>query len=602
VTDNSQYRQQYNSTLKIMFEISNKNDKPQFACDQEPWSYRAKEHAEWATTGCLIRVSENTPANTVIGTVLANDPEGKDKQFLNQTITYTLRTFGDFAVRSVWDTNRAPDSECSVANTTDDTKCPGRWVAEIVLMKNSLDFESQSRYKLELAAEDDGVLYDSEGTISREDAEATTGYVVIEVVDQWDPPFIGTAHDEPPVRTFGQHGLMATSGGEKIQLSGSNLGATELNCDTCGGKITARYGKGQPTVHARQVVTLQLADPSSACTVGDLHILINHASTWSLCPYFNASIVANGTLHPSVWELGFKGALLNLSSVESVLETTVESMSNSTWAITVDFGLTATFAGATPVESDSDPLFDWGQNVPTLVLTVDGTSAAVITRLEVADLLSGRVGYFNGDAFAPERTPLNARVFQTSDLQCVSKDVASDDPTAPYVGTRVECLSAMGYGTDHLWQLEVHGHKSNIAGVTTSYARPAILAFTGDGATEAVTDGGEQVFISGTQFGTQEHSAITKITFGPEGSEYEVQNYSIVEDHIKVLCIMEPGKGGALKWIVTGELLPPLSYPLHSLPSLPSPFSFSHSLTQWRTRLVKRRRRAMPNQTSQTCG
>lgn len=64
----------------------------------------------------------------------------------------------------------------------------------------------------------------------------------------------------------------------------------------------------------------------------------------------------------------------------------------------------------------------------------------------------------------------------------------------------VSCVTAPGIGTDLVWQLSIAGLASNIAG-NTSYGRPVVSSFAGDGFAQASTEGNQPVYISGKNFG-----------------------------------------------------------------------------------------------------
>ena len=129
------------------------------------------------------------------------------------------------------------------------------------------------------------------------------------------------------------------------------------------------------------------------------------------------------------------------------------------------------------------------------------------------------------------------------------------------------CLSTAGVGRDFTWSLTIGGQASNaFASEDTGYAAPVLVMYTGAGAKEAVTEGGQDVIIEGRNFGPASLSrtskdgvatvvplaSISKVTYGKHGTEYEVPvaQCSISTNHFFVTCKTVPGAGKGLKWFI----------------------------------------------------
>ena len=97
------------------------------------------------------------------------------------------------------------------------------------------------------------------------------------------------------------------------------------------------------------------------------------------------------------------------------------------------------------------------------------------------------------------------------EFEAVNCDVSLDH-------TEISCLMDEGAGADHFWVVTIDGQKSKSP--TTYYAEPVILDITGDGAVDALTEGGEEVHIIGENFGPYQ-SFIESVTYGPSGREYD---------------------------------------------------------------------------------
>jgi hypothetical protein len=79
-------------------------------------------------------------------------------------------------------------------------------------------------------------------------------------------------------------------------------------------------------------------------------------------------------------------------------------------------------------------------------------------------------------------------------------------------GSVVTCSSAVGAGAGFIWRINV-GAASALSPSTTplSYELPIISDFFGAGAVHAVTQGGQQVNITGDQFGPAGSAYITTV-------------------------------------------------------------------------------------------
>lgn len=84
---------------------------------------------------------------------------------------------------------------------------------------------------------------------------------------------------------------------------------------------------------------------------------------------------------------------------------------------------------------------------------------------------------------------------------------------------------------------------------TTSYGVPVISWFSGPGAVDASTDGGDAVTLYGRFFSTQRF--LGAVTYGATGTEYVAQNCSVTQDHVAITCITTRGTGRFLRWSVT---------------------------------------------------
>jgi hypothetical protein len=123
--------------------------------------------------------------------------------------------------------------------------------------------------------------------------------------------------------------------------------------------------------------------------------------------------------------------------------------------------------------------------------------------------------------------------------------------------TRIECTTTIGEGADLQWSVVIDGQKSTTP--TTNYAPPRVTAvktITGVAVTSASADGGELVYLEGTNFGR----SVEKVTFGPQGLQYVATDCTVVTLSTKIKCTTPPGIGASLKFLVTvGGQVSPLS-------------------------------------------
>lgn len=138
----------------------------------------------------------------------------------------------------------------------------------------------------------------------------------------------------------------------------------------------------------------------------------------------------------------------------------------------------------------------------------------------------------------------------------------------------IVCTSVEGYGASFVWRVgteQVSRVDMPSAGIvqwseysenSVSYAKPNIAAFVG--ADKVTTAGNSVVRINGTQFGTVEHNAVTQVTYGPSGDEYDAIGCYVSVSHEQLTCRTSPGIGSGLLWVVSigyqNSLTPVTSY------------------------------------------
>ncbi|KAA0150008.1 hypothetical protein FNF31_07094 [Cafeteria roenbergensis] len=148
------------------------------------------------------------------------------------------------------------------------------------------------------------------------------------------------------------------------------------------------------------------------------------------------------------------------------------------------------------------------------------------------------------------------------------------DGFAPYRGVacqvavdaphrRITCRSSPGIGRNHSWRVLVGGQLSAVSGGaegTSAYKPPVITKIGGLGADMADTKGGQQVLLSGANFGpvTQldaDGNVIAGLAplamygrDGPSWPAYHARDCRVTVPHEQVVCITTEGTGRELVW------------------------------------------------------
>ena len=116
----------------------------------------------------------------------------------------------------------------------------------------------------------------------------------------------------------------------------------------------------------------------------------------------------------------------------------------------------------------------------------------------------------------------------------------------------IHCNTVPGVGSQLRWSVAVGNLSSDTP--TTSYAIPLIYNLTGPGATDAQTEGNQEVFLGGDNFGTVAESLVDSVTYYSDNNPSLVltaTNCTVVTDHVRVRCLTSPGYGYDLRWLIS---------------------------------------------------
>ena len=112
--------------------------------------------------------------------------------------------------------------------------------------------------------------------------------------------------------------------------------------------------------------------------------------------------------------------------------------------------------------------------------------------------------------------------------------------------TKMKCDFAQGAGRALEWVVKV-GQQDSLT-PSSSYHHPIITSITGPGASDAKTNGMQQVIINGYNFGPFQDGV--SVSYGPTGVEYIPKDCAVVS-HLEIMCTTVPGIGNHLYWKVT---------------------------------------------------
>ena len=120
---------------------------------------------------------------------------------------------------------------------------------------------------------------------------------------------------------------------------------------------------------------------------------------------------------------------------------------------------------------------------------------------------------------------------------------------------KLRCPMTAGAGRQMTWRLVVDGQASVYP--TSAYGIPMISAFTIDSTSilssridSLNSHGGQKIVIHGQNFGPRT-DFISRVTFGPFGSNYLAKNCTIKVASFQIVCLTPPGIGQNHKWIVS---------------------------------------------------
>jgi len=149
----------------------------------------------------------------------------------------------------------------------------------------------------------------------------------------------------------------------------------------------------------------------------------------------------------------------------------------------------------------------------------------------------------------------------------VDPDFNATDCFVSVPHTQICCKTAVGAGAGLVFNVVIDGQLNTAP--TIDYGPPIIDSITG--MTDASTDGGDIVTITGSFFSTQKW--LDSVTYGRSGTEFIAANCTLTVNHAEIKCKTVPGTGRKLQWFVTvrGQTSAPVSiFTSYAAPSVTS--------------------------------
>ena len=202
------------------------------------------------------------------------------------------------------------------------------------------------------------------------------------------------------------------------------------------------------------------------------------------------------------------------------------------WRVSIASQLSDIFAGDTSYAPPTVSSFDG-----------DGSSTALTSGYQSVII--------NGLNFGSDYTVVD-RIYY-SEPNKTQFDV-TENCTMTTAHTVLSCLTAPGAGVRLSWSIVVDGQES--VSPTTSYGPPKISSLSGVGVSDADVSGGQEVILTGLNFGTPNSLGVygteflELVTYGPTGTEYKAAN-CVVQASTRIRCETVAGVGGGLFWQVT---------------------------------------------------
>ena len=470
----------------------------------------------------FVSVPENTPPNSVLTTLCANDPDAW--QSLNYAIVTCNSSLtavsGTLAGAPLFSLRPFPLSSVFAPPSGDVfnvSRC-----TSLVLTLDALDFELGERViSLNVSVTDDGVQPWT--SLAARVPTVAMIQVVVKVTDVDDAPRILGIEGEP-LNGF------STSGGETVVLTGTGLG---LPFGLKGGVVTASYGTFNAT---SCVVTTRLT--TAACVLapgwGAGHawrVLVG--GVWS--PLSPTTIVAPSST--GLYALGNATPAGSLPGTTSYQRPALSFITPATYDANI-----SDYVSSTPSGLFGQP----ASPCPNVGSPASLRSACTAASPGASYILSGS-GLPSNATKGPLAAALSVR-YGLKGIEYAADCIVIRDYS------RLLCSLAPGAGANLTWSVSVGGIPSTPP--THSYGVPYISAVTD--ALRSPTAGGGVVIVNGFNFGPADRVTTLFVSYAslsPSIAPFPVANFiascAVTTAHVEITCTTSNGFGSDLYWHVS---------------------------------------------------
>jgi hypothetical protein len=382
-----------------------------------------------------------------------------------------------------------------------------------------------------------------------------------------------TSYKPPTISSIDGGALMSTAGGAVLTLTGTNL--PPFSCGSlaaCGGNAHNYALSGSQAAS----VLFQFVGGGVAAVGGAADSLLTFACTGLrvLTPGTVATCTAPTGVGATLWWQVTVGAM----SVAAAAQTSVLAQFGSTGYAPPSIAALGPNYLADYAALGLRTIFDLDSSGGDYVL-ISGRNlgpnfAALLTSSaqKLAPALRVSYGPVTGNGgHNDEKDDGNVFKYEANDCYVLTKNA------------EILCLTVPGVGANLTWRVEVGGQSDtsvctasafnstdgtySTAGcafnLSTSYAAPLVRpvsqgsattnAVSGAGASGGTTTGGQQIVVSGTEFGPSEGEAAPIVTYGPVGEEdrYSARDCAISVDFTQISCLTAEGVGTHHALVVT---------------------------------------------------
>lgn len=360
----------------------------------------------------------------------------------------------------------------------------------------------------------------------------------------------------------------STEGADEVFLSGTNLGPADM-------AVIVKYGPATGVEYTAIDCKVSSAHSTVRCLTApgvgaglkwSIEVAGQRSSNVEAGSYASPSINSVTTLTPLLSTAGGDAVMIegsNFGPLGTVVDAFYGPVSGSSIESRYSVSCTHTVAhksltctAAPGIGKDhlwklrlagqtSDPSVDSTSYRAPVIASISGPGS------RNADTAGQQEVLITGENFGPEQSAATDLALVPSVTYGPSAtEIVAVACRVTTANVQITCKTNVGTGTGHSWKLMLDGQSSNTLVADTGYHPPVIAMYSGDGAVDALTRGGEDVLIDGRNFGPV-GTVISTATYGVEGGEFSASDCEVVIAHERIRCNTTEGAGVGLKWFLT---------------------------------------------------